>query len=237
MPQVGASFPLKEACELLKSKKHTDFILRCDNHEFATHRVLLYQKSPFFRAALDNDFKEKLECAMIIGETTPEALAATIIYCYSNSLDLTSIKDAWPDYFSHTDCSLNFTALSDQKARDKVLDIYLLSHRLLLPDLAEKATNTFLQSIHVEKNKSTIVALMKDTYNRLPTNDSTLKPFLTAFMMCKGGEKLSTPLFNEVQQVMEQEDRAVFLAIKFCEGRWRLKVGDDDAWKRIFDNR
>lgn len=79
MAYSGASFPLQEALALLKSGESSDFTLRCNDHDFAVHKVILSQKSAFFRAAFNSDFKEKIEGVMTIKETTTEALAAVIL--------------------------------------------------------------------------------------------------------------------------------------------------------------
>lgn len=142
MTQVGASFPLQEACEMLKSKNHTDFILPCEGYKFPVHRIILSQKSPFFRAAFDHEFKEKSDGLMNIGDTTPEALAAAIIFCYSDKLAPSAINHAFPDVPRETDLARHSVQ------RECFMEIYLLADRLILPILAKRAAVAFISHVN-----------------------------------------------------------------------------------------
>lgn len=240
MDQVGASFPLKEACELLKSPKHTDFTLVCEGCHFPVHRIILYQKSPFFRAAFDHEFKEKSDGQMTIGDTTPEALAATIIFCYSDKLALFSIHDTFPII------SRKHDPMESGVRREYLMDIYLLADRLLLPSLARKAATAFIEDIE-SVPKENLTRFIVETYDRMPAGDDILKPLVTAWATSRFNV-LNLDCYDEeyevefdnyddydtalVRDTILQEDHGGFVAATFINMKWKGGVSSKEAAKK-----
>lgn len=223
MAQVptGASFPLQEACEMLKSKNHVDFILTCEGCKFPVHRILLYQKSPFFRAAFDHEFKEKSEGHMNIGDTTPEALAAAIIFCYSDKLAPTAIQDAFPDVPRETDIARHSVQ------RECFMEIYLLADRLLLPALAKKAAIAFVGHIKFVTTKD-LQKFLTETYHRLPIGDENLKPLVTAWAIYKFS-LLEDKKMGAVRDLILEEDHGGFVAASFMSLKSRGLLNEEVA--------
>lgn len=188
MTPRGSCYLVEEACELLRSKKHTDFSPFCEGYEFLVHRIILSQKSPFFQAVFDNGFREKSDGYMNIGETTPVALAAIIIFCYTNKLNSASGRAAFPDLSPHS------VDKKSQVYRDRLLDIYLLADRLLLADLSKQTPTAFIGSLAILKTNKTpfgenICMFLRGTYRRLPVGDVMLKSLVSAWAVAETGNE------------------------------------------------
>lgn len=220
-----------EACELLKSRKHVDFILFCEGYAFPIHRVILSQKSPFFQAAFDSDFKEKSDGQMNIGETTPVALAAVIIFCYTNKLRVDCGKWAFPDLPPHN------VDPASQVYRDRLLDMYLLADRLLLTDLVKKTSVTFIDSLAVLKENKTgsnenICSFLRETYRRLPVGDAMLRPLLTAWAVTEIHDYNDD---DDIYDLLLEEDEPGYRAAQFIR-IWKEGSTFVDAAKEVVES-
>lgn len=236
MGQVGASFPLNEACEILKSKDHTDFMLTCEDYKFPVHRLILSHKSPFFRAAFNNGFREKSEGEMNIGETTPTGLAAIIIFCYTNKLEPFEGITAFPDLPQNSK-----PAKFSKMHYAQLLDICLLADRLLLPSLAGKACAEFFGDLQegdeVQEGGNDwdegILTFVRRIYQRLPTSDNAFKPVLTAYGMAET-HQLDGDDDIAMRRLLVQEDPAGYCAAQFMDD-WHAKAGYWECTNRAME--
>lgn len=170
MGPAGASFPLREAIELLKSEELSDFALGCGSCAFAVHRLITQRKSRVLRFAMNED-KEYTERTMEIEETTPDALAILILHCYTNTLEISALDDVWPNFKSTDQDSIAYTE------RDKLLNTYLLADRLSVQNLATEAAATYIEGI-LEDESCDPLSMIKHCFKRLPKGDSCFIPML-----------------------------------------------------------
>ena len=139
MAQIDAACSNDDAFKLLDSQKFTDFAIRCDGHDFSVHRVIIYYKSEYFRAVLDSDFREKVEGVLELKETTPAAVAAVVLYCYINNLVPPKGNTRLAELITPRAAS---GGPKKGAQVSNLLDVYLLSDRLLLKDLSKKRVET-----------------------------------------------------------------------------------------------
>ena len=165
---------------------------------------------------------------MTIGETTPEALAALIIFAYTNKLAACYVQAAFPDLPRDND-----PTVEDGAERDTLMNIYLLVDRLLFPDPAKKACIALINEIKAISTLA-VATFLRGAYKRLPAGDETLRPLLTASV----ANRCSVPsnLTVILRDVLLQEDRATYLATDFMR-LMRNGGSDGEAVERIFDHR
>jgi hypothetical protein len=230
MAKSGACFPAEEATELLKSKFRCDFTLRCGQYEFAVHQLILYQKSEFFRAALDSDFKEKHENAMTFSETTPEALATLIFHCYTNTLLVSALENVWSLESSVTG-NTSDNANQDDDTYQRLLDIYHLADRLLVRNLCDQGALSYLAKLRSHW-VSDPIAIVQQTYRSLSSDDTCLRPMVTSSLaLTKCFPTRWSEIKKELVKIAMQEDGGSFVAARYTYFSIDCKKPHREAWE------
>ena len=235
MAKSGASFPVKEAIDLLKSKADTDLVLRCHNHDFAVHRLILGQKSPFFRAAFDQEFKEKAEGFMTIGETTPGILAVLILHCYINTLHTTALNDIWPEHVPASEPTETLQDEPEDVERKFLLRIYQLADRLLISSLAVQVATLVLRTLQrprVHGGNRALVEIEK-LYQNLPDGDKYLRPMLTSWFVCRDYDYTWALNQEELEELLRRVDTSNFLDAKITWTRNAQKKSLEESWEVV----
>jgi hypothetical protein len=200
----GPLYDLEQACLVLKENKFTDWIIECGSARFNVHRISLYYKSSFFRAAMDYHFKEKQKGTLNIGEAKPKSVAFVIIYCYTGKIALSALEKAWPQIFTSGNVSDN------QEAQlDSCCDLYLLADKLMLPKLKEMAAISFLKTLEpVQKTPKTpeILKALSQAYQTLPDRDP-LRSALTAML------SIARPAGDPLYALAEKYDKETTIAL------------------------
>jgi hypothetical protein len=217
---MSASYSVEDACKVIKPKKFTDFTLRCNGVDFPVHQLIIYHRSDYFRAVLDNDFIEKKERLLDLKETTPAAVAAAIIWCYTNQLITVSETNAFVTQLAPA--SMNASAATS--ANEHVVqaeicffcDVYVLANRLLIQSLVIdsaralmlKFQNTSWVAIENEGRPGALLNVLRHVYRLLPEN-SGVRSLLTGWIIGRGLHLLrGTGVFGFLLEV----DKSAFTA-------------------------
>jgi hypothetical protein len=200
----GPTFGIKHACQVLKDEKYTDWVIECESARFPVHRLSLYYKSGFFRAAMDNHFKEKQKGVLKIGEAKPRIVGLVILHCYTNTISRPALEKAWPKVF--TSGSIK-DEINDQ-VRD-ICDLYQLADRLMLPELKLQAADFFidrwLNSVAVKSNLKANETL-EYCYKALQEEDELRSALSTVvFHQSRPGDALT--------QMIKKHDRIAFISL------------------------
>lgn len=222
MASPGATFlAVEEAYKLLDSQKFTDFIIRCDGQDFHVHRLMIYHKSEFFRAIFDNEFREKAEGVLDLGETTQSAVATVILYCYIKGLATVPKEDTLlarlvtPSTIGESD--------KQSYVRD-MTEVYVLSDRLLMKDLKEAACEAIFKvldtgvyrAVRVRDDSTLLAKLMsivQHMYDKLPTSDDVLRPVLTGWIVAQFSPTITV---SQMLKLAKKEDHAAYTAARFA---------------------
>lgn len=188
MVHEGALYFYEGAYKLLESQKYTDFVIRCEGQDFSVHRLIIYYKSEYFRAILDNDFKEKTDGVLELKETTPSAVATVILFCYTNCLLSTPGNET---ALVRLATSATIENVDEEQHVSDLVDVYLLADRLLLARLKREAclaVFNVLTSFRVgdgitESKENKVTSLVRCMYNKLPAGDDMLRPALTGWLI------------------------------------------------------
>lgn len=163
---------------------------------------------------------------MTIGDTSPEALASVIVFCYTNELQPNKSLAAFPDL----PCDKE-VAEPSREFRDRLLDIYLLADRLLLPSLAKMACIEFFNDLwednSPEDEPSPVFA--KRIYQLLPASDAIFKPLLTAWGVVESrdpGDGDSNKA--SLRRLVEEEDPHGYRAARYMDS---TRTNGRDYWK------
>lgn len=213
MAHAGPSFPLSEATKLLQDARFTDFTICTEDATFPVHRMIIYQKSPYFRAILDDDFKEKAEATLTLADTTSQAVATTILFCYTNILHETIEPTSWPQTLPRIPAEDSLPAICTH-----LLKVYTLADRLLMSDLKLITATRFLSKLTGRKwaaleDTDTLEAIVEDVYKQLPESDDMLRPLVTGWLVSQT-VKLLHPC-KELRDLVMRKDGATYLAAVF----------------------
>lgn len=110
---------------MLRDTRSTDFSIECTDMAWSlpAHKLILSTGSPFFRAVIEDGFKESDENAVTIGESKPQTIAVVVASMYTSQLEL-DVSKIWPSDFFINSCP-------NWGSADHVLDVYLLADRLM----------------------------------------------------------------------------------------------------------
>jgi hypothetical protein len=176
-----------ETVDLLKTGKHSDFTIQCDDKMFAVHKIVLTTKSEFFRAAIESGFKEGTENKITIRETTPVAVAMVIAYLYFSS---ESYSPKISEIISHFNETLRdkFTDLEYQKTTglDDAMGVCLLADRLMLHELRDCADADMGEWLESEWDDPILLeGSVEKVYTTFPNTDdpSHTRSNLTGWIM------------------------------------------------------
>lgn len=241
MAGLGATYSPQEACRILKEARFTDFKIKCDQATFHVHRSVIYEKSEYFKALLDNDFREKNEGVLELTETSPTAVAYVILFCYTNDL-LVNLQDgeefltqAWPAEF---DTILVEEDLS--KRLNTMLDVYLLADRMLLASLTAKLVDEFWHALYycAGNSKPTVgdniegrlMAFLRRMYDEVAEH-CVLRVSVTSWIMCATADGQLPSLRSLAMEADVSSATAAMLAIKGCRDVRQGFVGNlDFVW-------
>lgn len=246
MAPTGAAYSLDQAAALLKSGNFSDFTIRCKEHIFPVHAVILYGKSDFFKAVLTRDFKEKVDRTLDLSdEYKPESVATMIIYCYTNEVHDCNAELPWSQL--STRVSKSMKTVNDMKDQlCHLLDVYNLAKYVMLDGLQQKAGERFFEILQPIKAtaadlKQTVLPSVKYAYEVLPTTDVDLRPTVTGWMVYTFQHFNSTPIpeFNklicELNQLALEMDRGYFIAASFHNTRYQSN-SPSETWRKLFQS-
>jgi hypothetical protein len=243
MPHTGAIYTIAEAHDVLKSGEFSDFEIRCNDHVFRVHRLILVAKSGFFNAVINDDFEEKLDGAVDLSEFEPGAVAWMIFHCYTNYIPASSHETPWPQYFrKFEDCYNGGTSPMESKFV-YLIKVYSLADYLLLRDLKGAVALFFLSSLQRFSNQllkkdrhdwQCFLPVLEQCYDKLPESDMHVRPLFTAWALSsrKAGEDGRREV---LQEVVKQKDPATWMAITaFRSGAEGSRSMDED-WKALIE--
>ncbi|KPI42948.1 uncharacterized protein AB675_2195 [Cyphellophora attinorum] len=223
MSTEDADYPRDEACQALREARFADFTITCDGKIFKVHRPTIYYKSNYFKALLDNDFKEKADATVDLKETTPVAVAIVLLYCYAREVtELCKcpykwLSKTWPQYFS--DSEGPFAEM------DALLDAYVLADRLLMKtakvviacELLRKLTEGHAASYSIPTDakqlwKTGMIQLIDRIYNKAPVGDGGLRSAMSGLIFRNIFNTWGN--FDQLKQIAREKDADAFVALE-----------------------
>ena len=78
---------LSAMSNLLQDTDSADFTVVCGDKDWRLHSLILSTRSPFFKAAINNDTKESWEKRIVIYDMDSAAMQQVIYYMYGMDID------------------------------------------------------------------------------------------------------------------------------------------------------
>ena len=178
-----ATFTVSQGVDLLKSKRFSDFVIRCDGHDFAVHKSIIYQESQYFALCIDSPFKEAKESAINIQEANPLAVACVVLWIYTGASDLKMATEVWPTLSKPLD-EIKGKEVFESLTLNVL--VYELAQRLLLPDLQVFISEQLIK--HLEDMRlfyfysiKVATEFLSDVYTHTVQHDDVFRASVTAY--------------------------------------------------------
>jgi hypothetical protein len=243
MPHTGAVYTIAEAHNVLKSSEFSDFEIRCHNHVFRVHRLILVAKSDFFKAVINDDFREKVDGAVDLSEFEPGVVAWMIFHCYTNQIPASSHETPSSQYFHKFEDCYNGDTCPLERRFVFLIKVYKLADYLLLQDLKGAVALFFLSGLQRCSNQllkkdrhdwQCFLPVLEQCYDTFSESDMHVRPLFTAWALSsrKAGEDGRRAV---LQEVVKRKDPATWMAITaFRSGTEGSRSAEED-WKALIE--